>query len=304
MKKQAWSMAELAVSLTIITVLAIFACNVVKPKTIKNQFFAYTSIKNIEEAIATLANDNGNLSPDGTDSWICKQAADAFNSKTTPDCTSTKEETVNFTMSNDVTIQGLSAAWNVYGYKDIVIDIDGKKGYNKLGQDRFPLRIYDGGDLTGVVAPVNCNSSVAGKVCNDGFDMNGTKSKINFTNNAEIISYDVFQIPDEDSTEAHSRATSRTFKEADCGAYGGLGVYSIQECNSSGYKTIKDCLTSEICLTCNTGGVNICPDSTTAANCESKVSEYNPNNMSCFAIVHKPSAGASLIFEPLIQLLL
>ena len=92
------------------------------------------------------------------------QFADNFALKGDANCSINASNTdVNITLPNGMTYQGLTNEWKTpfdgssTQFKNVVVDIDGQKGKNKLWIDRFPMRIYREGDLVGVVALVDCS---------------------------------------------------------------------------------------------------------------------------------------------------
>lgn len=343
MKKiNAWTMVELVIALTILILLSTICITVYKPNIQKSKIIAYATMKNLTQGnIAIMeANENELVKDnkvDGSDiyDWHCFHLADVFSLEGNSDCKvdgeKKKNMKVNLTLPNGVTVQGLTNDWlepfsgSDYKIKNIVIDIDGRKGVNKIGIDRFPLRLYNGSGYTGMVQVVNCKSdkdivyNEDTKVtlgadfrpyCKQGFDANGNASNVVFTLDNKIISYDIYRATSSDEESAAELvASSLAPMDADCGAYGGEGFYSKKECADATNKIGGDylrirtkCATSTNCADCG----YICPKNkdntgnTTADSCAAMLVETNPDDLPCFTLLHKPSGGTTFLLETLI----
>ena len=131
-----------------------------------------------------------------------------------------------------------------------------------------------------------------------------------------VLTYDIFRAetlvepvddpatPDVDESQEDAKAPTMTVgamkspAEADCGAYGGLGFYSAKACHDMGFKIYPKCASEETCADCKTGTTNICPEGTTDKDsCVALKTTQNPDDLPCYAIIHKPSAAMSMIVE-------
>ncbi len=243
-----------------------------------------------------------NSIPSGYDGY-CLRLADSFTVKGAPNCQtkSAGDATANFTFANGSTFQGLSTPWitpytnSEIKYKNIVFDMDGQKGANKIWVDRVPLRVYSGGNLDGMVTSVDCTTggdnyffngdtlislSAANKnpYCKQGWSATGTRVEKNFLIDNEIISFDIFK-SDPDRVEGGKVISSNIARMiipdasimlANCVAYGGRGMFHKKSCASfsttdenakdkAGYRIDPRCVTATLCKSCLQGGVNICP---------------------------------------------
>ncbi len=316
MRKNAFTMAELTICIVLMMILAIFAVTNIKPNDNKIRLFVYSGMENISSVVSTLVSDNLDLDKADTNivsgsnayDWLCAHVADYFSLKNSANCkvTSADATTVNLTFTNGITIQGLASPWKTdskkddnntpYKYKEFVIDIDGNtKGMNKVGIDRFPMRIYRGGLLEGALIPVDCNSSGSAYCKNSG-----TSTKVNLAKANEIISYDIYKPESASASKAGVVASYQSYMQADCAIFGGLGYFTVAECSSAGYKANLRCANAEICLKCNEGG-NICPmngdKQLDKATCKSYVNTNNPDQIACFMMLHRPPSGAGMIFD-------
>ncbi len=293
MKKNAFTLAELTVCIVMMMILAIFAVTNIKPNENKIRLFVYGAMDNISAVVSTLVSEessgltSGNfVTSSGTYDWLCTKVGDYFTLKSEANCnTSASSTDVNFTFTNNVTVQGFAAPWTEdsrkapdgtkYKYKEFVIDIDGAKGMNEDGIDRFSMRIYSGGLLEGALIPINQMTA------------------------KEIINYDIFVPESANASKATMVASYQSYKDADCGIFGGTGYFKDDECKSGGKKIYLKCLTTDLCSKCGQG---ICPkteDGTqlTVDSCKARVKTKNPNEIACFMMLHKPSTGAGLIID-------
>ena len=300
----------------------------------------------------TIFYKNAAIESAGNDTF-CMILADAFSLKEAPNCSNKNIDlaTPNFVFPNGMEIYGLSSEpftfftkanigesfqddtnfESVAAYKNIMIDVDGAKGKNRIGVDRFPLRIYS---LDNVVFPVNCNESAffdwryentTGKAtpslssaqknpyCKGGKNFDGAQSKQNFWLDNEMITFDTFRntiIKREGDTANNksnieqnneSIAFTRNAAETICGVFGGTRFLSVAQCTAYGYRIFDKCPSKESCLTCSTGG-NVCPKNgsnvTTQGENGTCISLYNSLNNKqnfCYYGLHRPSAGMSAI---------
>lgn len=188
--KNAWTMAELVVAMLVLSILMTLSIQNIKPKKIRVLPFAYASVKNLNDAARFVLSDNlvKNLpddlisSPEANSNKTCVQMAEALSLIGNYTCVKTiatapangrgKTGKPNFQTSNMISYSGLEkdftstyrgTASNVgqcatvaVGMKDIMIDIDGDDGENKVGKDQFPLKLLQ----TGEVVPGTCSDIV------------------------------------------------------------------------------------------------------------------------------------------------
>lgn len=343
---KAWTLVELVVAMGFIAVISGFLLTTVKPQSQNAKIYVYATIQNLMKAIVAVGDkyDNqdgepvdGNIlyqKPSTNDDTFCLQMADVFSLKQAAVCAkSTASSTANLVLANGVEIFGLSSTKktlfddSTIEYKDIAIDIDGKsKGMNRLGIDRFPLRIFK----DRIILPVNCNSSAdkiydygqnkdqlvpsASPFCKEGKEFSGTTSTKNFMLDQDIITYDLYRGKtdvESDSTEAVKAdiiASKYSAAAALCGAYGGKRYLSTTSCakiTSAALKIHPKCPTDEMCDTCATSP-SICPQKldnsgqTTVATCKTQVTSLDNNKYSCVFLLHKPAGGMSMVLEGLI----
>ena len=157
MKKNAWTLAELITALTIIILLSGFMISMYKPNTNKGRVMVNSVIRNLTQANSALIETDELLNstfdlikyPNASNlDWYCTKLTNILSIKGSPDCTATNNATntkVNATLANGVTIQGLANKWvkpyNTADYeiKDILLDVNGSKGPNKVWLDRYPV---------------------------------------------------------------------------------------------------------------------------------------------------------------------
>ncbi|MBQ8847963.1 MAG: type II secretion system protein [Candidatus Gastranaerophilales bacterium] len=316
MKKYAWTMAELLIAMTIIIILTAVGLSTLKPKTQNSKAFIYATMRNITRGNAWILEHNALDTLDGTradgNDWYCAALADALTTKSV-NCTSTTDlesTTVNMTFENGVTIKGLATPWQAftgtdYQFKNILVDIDGARGVNKIWIDQFPLRIFRYGDREGIVIPSNCGAA------NDyTYKQDGTKVSIasvnrycgsktaRFVADNSIISYDSVRIADasqdDDNATGIIVSIAQSHIASDCGSYGGDGFYTKAECAAGGYKLYEKCATKDTCKNCS----GVCPNgSSDEAGCLAIRDTNNPGNLECNMYPHKPNIGMSLFLE-------
>lgn len=183
-----WTMAELVVAMLVLAILMTLSIQTIKPKKIRVLPFAYASVKNLGDAAKFVLNDNlvKNLPddvvdvPEANSNTTCVQMAETLSLLGNYTCVKTaatkpangKGNTgkPNFQTSNMISYSGLEkdfastfrgTATNVgqcatvaVGMKDIMIDIDGDDGDNKVGKDQYPLKLLQ----TGEVIPGTCSN--------------------------------------------------------------------------------------------------------------------------------------------------
>ncbi len=353
MKKiSAWTMVEVIIALSLILLLSGMCLTVYKPNVQKARIFVYAALKNLTRGnLAILQKDedidelpmgraknianNTNTDKDA----YCIALADVFALKSLPDCKVDSEvyanTKVNITFPNESTVQGLTNNWitpypeSEFKFKNIVLDIDGSKGVNKVWVDRFPLRIYNGGAFTGNIQAVDCSDDAVYKedgtkialdtnakgknpYCKQGFTSNGAEVKKAFPRDKKVISYDVFRAAtDEEETTGVLIASALSPMEADCGAYGGAGFFHKKQCGDTTkgvYRILSKCATTENCDTCATTGAGaICPKkaddsgvTNNATECKAVATSLNPSDLTCFIVLHKPSGGTTFLLETLV----
>lgn len=335
-KKDGWTLIELIVCVTIIILISSFLISNFKPASQKAKFFLYATIKNLGIANASVVDKMSTLElPDvGSNDGYCMQLADSFSSNAS-NCDKTSTKYIpNLTLANGVTIMGLASPWNLpfpsadYKYKDILIDVDGSKGPNKIWLDRFPFRIYNDTTRTGVIFPVNCGTEYdkfyddAGNALNPTVTNPYCTGKREFLKEDKIISYDVFRsdktVDDltDDEYEAGKGVGAELKKGlvsplvADCEAFGGTGMFNVYQCAAAGIKVLPECTTYEICEIADKAGkiANI----TTAsdlAGCQGIADGSNSTPAAdgskiyglCFTMMHKPTGGINIMLNSVLD---
>ena len=242
-KKFAWTITELVVAMIFIMTIAGFMISNFKPNQQKAKINAFAAMRNIQKGVISVGDvkekeqmtqwsggrkdifTEVDTFKNANKDTFCMLMADAFTIKsgTTVNCAkNTAIDTANITFPNGLEVYGLASAVvdlgksttesKLYSYKNILVDIDGKRGRNRLGVDRFPLRIYA---IDNIVVPVNCaeteiydwrlegiNGSTGiitmtdaqkNPYCKTGKNFNGTRSTQNFLLDTEVITYDAFR---------------------------------------------------------------------------------------------------------------
>lgn len=348
-KKSGWTLAELVIALIFIIVISVIGISIFNPKVEKSKIFIYAFLKNLTAANSAIITNKGdvvgNFEPDMANyDWYCMQLADTFTTSEF-DCEYETDDTlnakkVNITLPNGITIQGLTNPWRKptctgcdYSFKNILVDIDGEKGLNKLWSDRFPLRIFQGGDKSGQIQTINCeqqrmygsdgtitdltNDDGLSPYCYGGFNMEKGAVNKNFWQDGEIVTYDVYR-PSSTSDEEGSAelvASALSLLDADCGAYGGdgTGFYTKKQCSYYGKRILPQCVTDNMCAQCvsteSTNIYDICPvrdlnDSslgiTNATTCVDAANEFNPQRASCFVVLHKPGMPMPIFLQGIV----
>ena len=274
----------------------------------------------------------------------CLRLADNFTLKGTPYCDRKEagDATVNFRFANGSTIQGLATPWvkpfanSEFQFKNIVYDINGEDGANKVWVDRIPLRIYAEGAVNGTVMPVNCteNKDVVydgdteiiltekqkNPYCKQKWDATGAVANKNFLLDNQVISFDVYRLESTDETAVGKLVLgSQSLMQANCKAYGDTGLFHRKECsaindniddaaNKKGIRIDQKCITSRECHRCwKDNSSNMCPradngqDVVDFESCMAIRNKYNPEDINCFMLPHKPSVGASFIFNGMLD---
>lgn len=282
--------------------------------------------------------------PQGYDGY-CLRLADNFSLKEAAKCETKPagDSTANLVFLNNTTIQGLSTPWILpypgadYYFKNIVIDIDGDKGANKVWVDRVPMRIYAGNELNGTVLPVSCvqssgdftyngttkvifDDSKRNLYCKQGWDASGAYANKNFLLDDKVNAYNVYRLQSSDENAvAEIVSESVSIMKASCSGYGATGVYSKEICssfddnvedaaNKKGIRIHPKCITNKECYNCwKDSANNMCPrndDGADVANyeeCKKIRDKYNPEDINCFMLPHKPSVGAGFIFNGMLD---
>ena len=310
MKNKGWTLAEMMVAMVILIILCAASMSIVKGINVnKAKIFLYATMKNFGMAHGGLLEKFGSFSPteDTTNTtetdWYCINMADFYTLKSNPKCNKTEVlSNANIQLPNNTSVYGLSQEWDTpwvdapYSYKEIMVDIDGNSGSNKIGIDRFPLRVYRGNtieriNLDGMVYPVNCNTTTV-------YDATGTTHSLtkhkycgsnstNFYIDDELITYDIYRKANLTDEYASIVVSGRSLAEADCSAYGGLGFFSKYECNAMGYSVHPKCAKTDVC--------EMLVNETNKTNCQNAIAINNPDEQTCFSIIHKPSSGLGMI---------
>lgn len=320
--KSAWTMVELTIALTILIIISFIGLSNFKPNVNKARLFMYATMKNIYEAnniiVSKYITEGSDLyqANVGTNDWYCVHLAEIFTLKDPAVCkTTTADNVSNMTLPNGVTLKGVAKDWvtpyvgATWTYKDIIIDIDGDKGMNKLWADQFLVRIYGSGDFKGRVFPADCGTyNVA---YNGNTKVTLTKSVYCGTNTAglvnlnEIVSYDLFRAKSaEENTTGFYVATNLSLLDADCRANGGSGLYGTDTCKGSNARRLdKKCVSDTTCAKCAEES-GVCPckndDCTTimsSTECTNSIETANDGKFNCNVLQHKPQGGSSFILN-------
>ena len=343
MKNKGWTLVELFVAMTVVILISSFLISSFKPNIQKSKLFVYATISNLTKGVISITDKyNEDISkvkdltyqnPDSTDDTFCLEMADIFSLSTKANCSKTAtNSTVNLRFPNEVTIQGLATPWRTpytnceYSFKNIIIDIDGEKGLNKIWADRFPLRIFQGGKMDGVILPINCTddsiyneegtkitlTTTTGKspYCKQKFNVSGSTVSKNFLNDDQIINYDVFKTKvSDEKTEAKMIASAQSLSAADCMAYGGNGYLSNKQCSALNIKLATQCASAETCENCASVSPSICPMNaagtaqTTKTTCLelAETNKTGDEDVYCFTLPHKPKGGMSFLLDSMME---
>ena len=314
MKKHGWTMMEMIIALSVIAILSCLCVSVYKPKLIKSRMFLYGAMKNLTKGNIAVS-DKGSLEAEdistssGVFDGYCVRLADAFNLKTAPNCNvDLGKDDVNITFTTGVTVKGLASDWivydsggkHIYDYKDILVDIDGSKGVNKIWVDQFPLRVYFSADLKGIILPVNCSTTNPDPA---GISIYCPASGgQDYTADNNIISFNVHRkrVADYEKTETFLVGSGLSLAKADCAANGGSGLFTAEECVAKGMTINKKCLTEARCSKV-VDYPNLFPSAQrTYDTCMAAVNEFNPEGLNCLMLQAKPRGGAAFIVEAII----
>ena len=322
MKKYAWTMAELAITLIILMMLSGICVSILKPRVQKMRFFTYAATTNLLAANSEIIRKyhHLNVTDDKEDDWYCLQLADIFSLSSSANCAKTSSsDTVNLRFANGITMKGIASSWanpyenSRFQFKNILIDTNGADGPNKIWNDQFPMRIIGGNGYgkQGLVIPVNCgsdkvynkNASTPGdvNVANVAKNTYCSSSTKDYASDKEILMFDIHRAENKNkNSKAFSVATGLSFKEADCMSSGGInGFYSQAVCATAGYRIHRSCATKKNCAICT---ANNCPKDengtvTDSNSCLTLAQTANPSNLQCQFVPHKPSMGVSYIFR-------
>ncbi len=297
--KYAWTMAELVVTILIIAVIMILSVQTIKPKLLKTTPYIYAAVKNLGDAAKYVLADNSvSRLPDGPvdipvadSNQTCVEMAEAmsligdYNCVRTFDAAPADGEGAvgnpNFQVANLISYSGLQKDFTptyrgsassaapcmtvAAGMKDIMIDIDGDSGKNKIGEDQFPAKLLD----TGEVIPGTCSDIAPGATpseCGATAFENPTFTKhpdcdsdtTVYINEKEPFAYTVYKsrpVTDEEIASGNYRTDDRitevlriddeskieiSFAEADCLARG--NVLTRTQCAYLGYEPADECL--------------------------------------------------------------
>lgn len=353
MKIKAWTLAEMAIGLAIVMLLTYATMTITKSNNNnKAKLFVYGAIKNIAMGNGSISDKYGEFFPEGTDetagAWYCNEIKDVFALANDPNCA---DVNAIFKFGNGLTIQGLAKNWTApykyknasctasycketpdFWYKNLLIDINGNGVKpDKLGVDRFPMRLYKGfsamgADLSGIVYPACGTYDYVN-------DPNGTKrtmttggyceSGFNFLEDRNVVSYNIYKadnilskMKERSGGEVYNGGTmkdknvtatlvqgSMSFMEADCMAYAGNGFFNKLQCSAAGYRLHPDCAHYDMCTLCNDSlygtNYNVCPaDYNTQAKCRERATAINSHtnvDRSCFVLLNKPMGGLGFL---------
>ncbi len=342
-KKSAWTLVELVLAMMVIILISGFLISVVKPNTQKAKIYVYATMKNLTKGNIAVIEKYENTEtetpkdltyqdPNSDNDTYCLEMADVFSLSGSPNCSKNASiSDVNLTFPNGVTVQGLASPWkrpyatSPFYFKNIIIDIDGEKGLNKIWVDRFPLRIYQGAKYDGTLQPINCaddsiydddNKKIVltddlGKspYCKQKFNASGASVAKNFLLDDNVITYDIYSAPTTGiQTKATFVASAQSPAMADCMAYGGNGYLNKTECAALGLKIHSRCAARITCEGCASVSPSICPlgaDNSTQTSEDgcmelATANQFEDNDIRCFTLQHKPNGGMSFFVEGLI----
>ncbi len=167
-KKSAFSLTEVLLVIGIMSIVIVLLMMSFKPQRVKDLPFVYSTYKNVVQANKDLVYLNekaGNfgLAYPGQNDY-CIQFADSVSTMGEINCTPAADP--NFKFSNGVSFSGFAGDWSTLNntkgasvhYRDIDFDVNGTKGKNKTGEDKFKLRIYR---FNGMAAPIDNMTSTA-----------------------------------------------------------------------------------------------------------------------------------------------
>lgn len=341
MKKSAWTLAELTIAIIVLIILCRASMTISKNINInKSKIFIYSAIRNLTMgniAIMEMPANNESFYPDSagvadndstvTNDWYCIYLADSFSLSANPNCSKTAANTaVNLRFPNGITFQGIASPWQTaydgLYYKNIVIDADGEDGMNKVGVDRFPVRVFRGStfkgtSVDGMVIPVECGNDViydqngsaialSTPYCTHGFTMTKGSANNKIASDDSVITQNIYRVTDgKNSTKATIIAGSLSTIAADCKAYAGKGFYSEAHCKAYGITLLERCAHASTCEDCATYG--ICPNGGSEDACNTlaesnKLDVPDADNPSvtektgfqCFTLINKPTAGMGM----------
>ena len=297
--KNAWTMAELVVAILVLAILVVLSVQTIKPKMLKATPYIYAAVKNLGDAAKyVLADSSNSRLPDGPvdipvadSNETCVGMAEAMSLIGDYNCVRTFNAAPasgegatgnpNFQAANLISYSGLQKDFTstfrgsassaspcmtvAAGMKDVMIDIDGDSGKNKIGEDQFPAKLLD----TGEVIPGTCSDIAPGatpSVCGGATFDNpvftkhpdcGSDTTV-YINEKEPFSYTVYK--SRLATEAEVASGNYTsddritevlriddeskieisFAEADCLARG--NVLTRTQCAAFGYEPADECL--------------------------------------------------------------
>ncbi len=342
-KKNAWTLIELFMAMSVIILIASFLITTFRPNVQRAKLYTYATIINlIKGTIAVMEKYQSDpdsepktlsyQNPDSTDDTFCIEFADNFTLSEAADCSKDALiSDINLKFPNGVTVQGLANPWkkpyvtSSYMFKNIIIDIDGEEGLNKIWIDRFPLRIYEGAKYDGTIYPVNCaddsvyddegnkitldDSTGKSPYCKQKFNASGANVNKNFLMDDKVITYDIYKAAATgEQTKATLVASAQSPAAADCMAYGGNGYHSREECAQFGVKIHTQCASSATCEGCGSVSPSICPmDSTQTTQTDqtgcleiAKANQIDDTDVRCITLQHKPGSGLSYLVESLV----
>lgn len=295
--KNGWTMAELVVAMMVLAVLMMLSLQVLKPKKIKVIPFTYAAIKNLNVGAKSVLDVNRieELTNDATDIPVansnksCVDIAEAFSltgsyncvngTNTHPAIGKGNTGSPNFQTANLITYSGLEKDFvektrgdatrlnpcgtRPVGIKDIMIDIDGDEGENKVGVDQFPIKLFDTGEVVpGTCSNIASSSPIAGCSAADGnktFEKHALCGTVTtkFINEDYPFAYTVYRIREvtpEEIASGRYRANQSvgevlmingksmaeiSFAKADCIARN--NVLTRLQCKSLGYEPADEC---------------------------------------------------------------
>ena len=327
--KNAWTFAEMLVALVIVISLSALVLHSVKNSDKKQAMYLYSTLRNLNAATGlvldkleekkTIATDDTVEIGGDENSKYCIIMADSMNLANNADCKKTEttnDTTVNYKFPNGVEIQGLGTPWTHvckesspcatdsddyrYSMRHIVIDLDGvTKGYGVIGADRFPVTIYANSANQVSIYPSDCTATTnKNPYCGS--------TAVNFAKQNDILTYDVY-MPDSSSKESvkmYQYITNLSVMEADCKAYGGLGLWNAEECKAAGtnFRPAPYCLATRICTQC--AKESNCYDNQTTPQllgsrkaCIEYSQTVNPYGKACVALAHKPHQGTTFMMD-------
>lgn len=304
--KNGWTMAELVVAMMVLAVLMLLSLQIIKPKQMRVIPFAYAAVKNLSEGARFVIkdiDDGTKKLPDGysdipvaNSNKSCVALAEAFSltgsyncvkdSSTYPAIGKGTTGSPNFQTANLITYSGLekdfsegvrgnATSSNQCGtasvdMKDIMVDINGDEGENKVGIDQFPLKLLKTGEvIPGTCSDIESSATTLNACAGKTYDSAATFKKhptlcgildTKFINEPYPFAYTVYRVRKPTDAEIASGRYNRksriteilktddgimaeiSFAHADCLARN--NILTRLQCEKLGYEPADECITN------------------------------------------------------------